>query len=77
MKKIALLNTFCDTPEKIEVIIENARILKSLGVDVMVNSPIHLDSEVVREFDFYFNSLYTSSDIESWHTTISCKFSIF
>ena len=56
MKKIALLNTFCDTPEKIEVIIENARILKSLGVDVMVNSPIHLDSEVVREFDFYFKN---------------------
>jgi hypothetical protein len=56
MKKIALLNTFCDTPEKIRVIIENARILKSLGVDVMVNSPIHLDSEVVREFDFYFKN---------------------
>jgi len=56
MKKIALLSTFCDTPEKIKVIIENSRILKSLGVDVMVNSPIHLDSEVVEEFDFYFKN---------------------
>jgi hypothetical protein len=56
MKKIALLSTFCDTPEKIKVIIENSRILKSLGVDVMVNSPIHLDSEVVKEFDFYFKN---------------------
>jgi len=56
MKKIALLSTFCDTPEKIRVIMENARILRSLGVDVMVNSPIHLDSEVVQEFDFYFKN---------------------
>jgi hypothetical protein len=56
MKKIALFSTFCDTPEKVRVITENARILRSLGVDVMVNSPIHLDSEVVQEFDFYFKN---------------------
>jgi len=56
MKKIALLSTFCDTPEKIEVLVENSRILKSLGVDVMVNSPLNLDPEVVKEFDFYFKN---------------------
>jgi hypothetical protein len=56
MKKIALFSTFCDTPEKVRVITENARILRSLGVDVMVNSPIHLDSDVVQEFDFYFKN---------------------
>ena len=72
MKKIALLNTFCDTPEKIKVIMENARILRSLGVDVMVNSPIHLDFDVIKEFDFYFknkeNPVLTWPDMihEAW-----------
>lgn len=56
MKKIALISTYCDTPEKIHVLVENAKILKSLGVDVMVNSCIPLESTVTRHFDFYFQT---------------------
>jgi hypothetical protein len=56
MKKIALISTYCDTPEKIHILIENAKTLKSLGVDVMVNSPLLLDSSVTNHFDFYFQT---------------------
>ena len=56
MKKIALVSTYCDTPEKIHVLIEGAKTLKSLGVDVMVNSPLPLESSVTNHFDFYFQT---------------------
>ena len=56
MKKIALVSTYCDTPEKIHVLIENAKTLKSLGVDVMVNSSISFEPTVTNHFDFYFQT---------------------
>ena len=56
MKKIALVSTYCDTPEKIHVLVEGAKTLKSLGVDVMVNSPLPLESSVTNHFDFYFQT---------------------
>ena len=56
MKKIALISTYCDTPEKIHVLIENAKTLKFLGVDVMVNSSIPFEPIVTNHFDFYFQT---------------------
>jgi DNA-binding Lrp family transcriptional regulator len=56
MKKIALISTFCNTPEKVHVLIENVKTLKFLGVDVMVNSFIPLEPEVINHFDFYFQT---------------------
>lgn len=56
MKKIALVSTYCDTPEKIHILVENAKTLKSLGVDVMVNSCIPLEPAVTKHFDFYFQT---------------------
>lgn len=56
MKKIALVSTYCDTPEKIHVLVEGAKTFKSLGVDVMVNSCIPLEPAVTKHFDFYFQT---------------------
>jgi len=56
MKKIALVSTYCNTPEKIHVLVENTKTLKSLGVDIMINSPIPLESSVTNHFDFYFQT---------------------
>jgi hypothetical protein len=64
MKKIALISTFCDTDEKIQVLINNTKILKSLGVDVMVNSPIPFDTTISSHFDFYFQT--KENPILSW-----------
>lgn len=56
MKKIALISTFCNTPEKVHILVENVKILKSLGVDVMVNSFISLEPKIINYFDFYFQT---------------------
>lgn len=56
MKKIALISTFCNTPEKVHVLVENIKTLKSLGVDTMVNSFISLEPEIINLFDFYFQT---------------------
>jgi hypothetical protein len=42
MKKVALIGSYCDTHEKIEVLNKNINIVKNLGVDVIVISPIFL-----------------------------------
>ena len=56
MEKIALISTFCNTPEKVHVLVENIKTLKSLGVDTMVNSFISLEPEIINLFDFYFQT---------------------
>lgn len=51
MKKIALIGTYCDTEEKMEILKKNCKILKSLGVDTFVYSPIKIDIE--SDFIFF------------------------
>ena len=55
-KKIALISTFCDTPEKIKILSTNIKKIKSLGVDVMAISPsfISLPEEITSECDYFF-----------------------
>lgn len=50
MKKIALISSYCDTQEKLDVLNSNIKVLKSLGLDVFVISPIPIQIEV----DFLF-----------------------
>ena len=56
MKKIALISTFCDNNEKVEVLKETIIILKNKGMDVMCLSPnfINLSKEIVELSDFIF-----------------------
>lgn len=54
MKKIALISSFCDTEEKIRVLSENLTILKSLGLDTFVISPLNLPKEIIEKSDFVF-----------------------
>ena len=55
-KKIALISTFCDTQEKIDILLENVRKIKQLGIDVMAIGPNNLvmPDEVIDECDFFF-----------------------
>ena len=55
-KKIALISTFCDIKEKQDILIENIRILKSKGIDVMCLSPnfIKLDDKIIELSDYLF-----------------------
>jgi hypothetical protein len=52
MKKIALISTFCDNQEKIDLLKENVIKIKKLGVDVMVISPLKLDDELIDLCDY-------------------------
>ena len=52
MKKIALISSFCDNTEKLDLLKKNIQKIKSLGVDVMVISPLKLDDEMIDLCDF-------------------------
>jgi len=56
MKKVALISSFCDTEEKIEILEKNIKIIKNLGVDVILISPIFLPSSSTSLCDYYFQS---------------------
>lgn len=52
MKKIALISSFCDNEEKVNLLKQNISKIKSLGVDVMVVSPINLGNEIFEITDY-------------------------
>lgn len=56
MKKIALISTFCDNDEKIEILKENIIKLKKLGIDTMCISPnfIKIPQEIIEISDYFF-----------------------
>lgn len=56
MRKIVLISSYCNTQEKIDVLLKNISILKGLGMDVMLNSPISLPSEVINLCDYYIQT---------------------
>lgn len=53
MKKIALFSTFCDTPEKQEVLRKNIIKIKDLSTEVMVISPIKISNEIIDLCDYF------------------------
>ena len=54
MKKIALISSFCNDENKIDVLISNIKKLKEMNFDILLLSPIHLDTEVTKYCDYYF-----------------------
>jgi FkbM family methyltransferase len=52
IKKIALISTFCDNKEKLDLLVENIKKIKSLGIDVMIISPLKLNDEVIELCDY-------------------------
>ena len=52
-KRIVLISSYCDTKEKIDILINTIKTIKSYNLDVMVNSPLPLPSDVINMCDFY------------------------
>lgn len=52
MKKLALINSYCDTWEKLTILLQNVKKLKELGVDSLVYSPIHLPKEITDQLNY-------------------------
>lgn len=53
-KKVALISSFCDTKEKIDILNENIKILKSNNLDVILISPLTLPEETIKLCDYFF-----------------------
>lgn len=56
MRKVALISSFCDTQQKIDVLEKNINIVKSLGIEVIVISPIFLPETTTSLCDYYFQT---------------------
>jgi len=54
IKKIALISTYCDTQEKLDVLEKNIDNIKNLSIDVMVISPIFLPQYIQTKCDYFF-----------------------
>lgn len=52
MRKIALISSFCDSEEKLEILKTNIIKIKKLGVDVMVFTPFSLPNEIIESSDY-------------------------
>lgn len=54
LKKVALISSFCDTEDKIDVLKKNIKIIKSHGIDIILISPFHLEKNIVELCDYFF-----------------------
>jgi len=53
-KKVALISTFCDTQEKLDVLEKNINIVKQHGLDVIAISPLSLPDSIIKLCDYVF-----------------------
>lgn len=56
MKKVALISTYCDTQEKIDILSKNIDKLRVFGLDVIVITPIILPETIQKKCDYYFQT---------------------
>ena len=54
VNKIALISTFCDTQEKLDVLEKNIKIVKSHNLDVIAISPFNLPDNITKLCDYVF-----------------------
>lgn len=53
-KKVALISTFCDTQEKLDVLEKNIKTVKQHGLDVIAISPLFLPESITKLCDYVF-----------------------
>jgi len=54
VNKVALISSFCDTQEKIDVLEKNIKIIKEHNLDVILISPLSLPESVLELCDYFF-----------------------
>jgi SAM-dependent methyltransferase len=54
LNKVALISTFCDTQEKLDVLEKNIKIVKSYNLDVIAISPFNLPENITKLCDYVF-----------------------
>ena len=66
LKKVALISSFCDNQEKIDVLEKNINIIKNHGLDVIVVSPFNLPEYLTNQCDYFF--ITKDNPILEWPT---------
>jgi hypothetical protein len=64
--KVALISSFCNNQEKIDVLEKNINIIKSHGLDVIVISPFNLPENITSKCDYFF--ITKDNPILDWPT---------
>jgi SAM-dependent methyltransferase len=54
VNKVALISTFCDTQEKLDVLEKNIKIVKSHNLDVIAISPFNFPDNITKLCDYVF-----------------------
>lgn len=75
MKKIVLISSFCNNEIKLQVLKKNILNIKSLGIDVMVISPLVLSKEIQEICDYYF--LTKDNPILDWPDSATYFWRVF
>lgn len=53
-RKVALISSFCDDKEKLDILNQNIKTLKSNDLDVILISPIIIPEETIKMCDYFF-----------------------
>jgi SAM-dependent methyltransferase len=65
-KKVALISSFCNNQEKMDVLEKNIKIIKSHGLDVIVISPFNLPEYLTKQCDYFL--ITKDNPILNWPT---------
>ena len=75
MKKIVLISSFCDTQEKLDILENNIKTIKSYDMDVMVISPFYLEKNIVELCDYFF--LTKDNPVLDWPQKSMCNWTTY
>jgi len=56
MKKVALISSYCDNEQKIEVLTRNIKTLNNLGIDIILISPFSLNPEIENSVTYFIKT---------------------
>lgn len=73
--KVALISTFCDTQEKLNVLEKNIKIVKSHNIDVIVISPFTLPEKINKLCDYMF--ITKDNPVLEWPVKAMCAWKKF
>lgn len=75
MKKLILINSYCDSPAKVDILNLNLDILRENNFEILLFSGVNLSQEITKKCNFYFystdNPISVGKEIVFWKNVIS------
>ena len=54
MRKLVLISSHCDTPDRLKILKTNLEILKNIDVKILLYSTVNLSEDITNSVDYYF-----------------------